>query len=135
MAFTMFRTTIKKFLILFLSAVVLAAGCVETEIREKPETVLPEAKMIEVLTAIQLIEGAISKKILDKNVTKKESPLYYQQAFDKYKITRQQFEESIAYYTENPEEMKAIYEKVLVELSKIKAELQNSTPQDLKEPV
>ncbi|MBL4625923.1 MAG: DUF4296 domain-containing protein [Flavobacteriales bacterium] len=110
-----------------------ATGCSEDSSQEKPSFVLSEKKMIAVLTDIQLVEGAISKKILDKNSTRKESPLYYQKAFEKHTVTREQFDESISYYTENPKEMQAIYEKVLVELSKIKVELQNTKKKTVEE--
>ena len=82
--------------------------------------------MISLLTDIQLIEGAVSKKMIDRAANKKESSRYYRKAFEKHGITRDQFDESINFYTENPKDMQEIYEKVLVELSKIKADLENT---------
>lgn len=87
--------------------------------------VLNEQQLILVLTDVQLIEGAISKKILDKNNNKKDSPHYYEKVFEKHGITQEIFDESITYYSEKPEELEAIYDKVLVELSKKKAQLQS----------
>lgn len=89
--------------------------------------------MVAILTDIQLIEGAVSKKIIDRNASQKESPIYYEKVFEKHEITRQQFSESIAYYSEKPEELQIIYEKVLVELSTIKAELQNTKEKTVEE--
>ncbi len=104
----------------------LFVSCSEKPNRKKPEGLLSEEKMVELLTDIQLIEGAVSKKILDKIDAKKESPIYYQKAFEKHDVTENQFELSIRYYTENPEDLQVIYEDVLIELSKIKAELQKA---------
>ena len=98
-----------------------------------PEGVLPEKKMISVLTDIQLIEGAISKKLIDRSINNKESTRYYAKTFEKHDITRQQFDESLNFYTENPKDLQKIYEKVLVELSKIKAELQNAKKRTVEE--
>lgn len=101
-------------------------SCSEKPDRKIPEGLISEEKMVELLTDIQLIEGAVSKKILNKIDGKKESPLYYQKAFEKHNVTEDQFELSVRYYTENPEVLQAIYEDVLIELSKIKAELQKT---------
>ncbi|MBL4651327.1 MAG: DUF4296 domain-containing protein [Flavobacteriales bacterium] len=118
-------------LILFVSS--LFFGCAEEKTRTKPASVLTGAEMVAILTDIQLIEGAVSKKIIDRNASQKESPIYYEKVFEKHEITRQQFSESIAYYSEKPEELQIIYEKVLVELSTIKAELQNTKEKTVEE--
>ena len=63
-----------------------------------PEGILSEKKMISVLTDIQLIEGAVSKKLIDRSVNNKESHRYYTKVFEKQGITRQQFNESISFF-------------------------------------
>jgi hypothetical protein len=42
--------------------------------------------------------------------------------FETQGITEEQFRSSFAYYSERPEEMKAIYEVVLADLSRLKDE-------------
>ena len=115
-----------RFGILTFIILLMISSCVEDPTRAKPNAVLTEEEMVTILTDIQLIEGAISKKIINRNITKKESPLYYATVFEKHNISQEQFNESISYYSENPEELQAIYEKVLVELNTIKAKLQNT---------
>ena len=73
------------------------------------------------------------KKKETKKANKKESSRYYRKAFEKHEITRDQFDESINFYTENPKDMQEIYEKVLVELSKIKADLENTKKRTVEE--
>ena len=113
-------------LVLSLFIALLIVSCSEKPDRTKHEGLLSEEKMVELLTEIQLIEGAVSKKLLDRIDAKKESPLYYQKAFEKHNVTENQFELSVRYYTDNPEDLQGIYEDVLIELSKIKAELQKT---------
>lgn len=115
----------KKEYIYFL-LICFVLSCTEKATTKIPEGILSEAKMISLLTDIQLIEGAVSKKMIDRAANKKESSRYYRKAFEKHGITRDQFDESINFYTENPKDMQEIYEKVLVELSKIKADLENT---------
>ena len=129
---TLNAAQMKKEHIYFL-LICLILSCSEKPTTAMPEGILSEKKMISVLTDIQLIEGAVSKKLIDRSVNNKESHRYYTKAFEKQGITRQQFDESINFYTENPENMEKIYEKVLVELSKIKAELQNAKKRTVEE--
>ena len=111
----------------------LVLSCSEKPTTAMPEGILSEKKMISVLTDIQLIEGAVSKKLIDRSINNKESTRYYAKTFEKHDITRQQFDESLNFYTENPKDLQKIYEKVLVELSKIKAELQNAKKRTVEE--
>ena len=50
----------------------------------------------------------------------------YNDIFNKYKITKAQFDSSIVYYIKYPKKYKKIYDKVFAEISKMESELKDS---------
>lgn len=77
--------------------------------------------MVSVLTDIHLADGVINTiKIKDKS-TGYLSNKYFELVLDKHKIGRDTFEESLRYYAYHTEELDKIYEKVIVNLSKIES--------------
>jgi hypothetical protein len=51
---------------------------------------------------------------------------YYAELFTEEQITEEQFKRTFQYYAEHPEELKAIYAEILVELDSLK---ENDRPQ------
>jgi len=79
--------------------------------------VLPAETMVNVLTDLHLADATINLE------SKKGMPVeqlcgeYFHTVMDKHGITLEIFEESVLYYTYYANQMDAIYEKVIINLS------------------
>lgn len=85
-----------------------------------PANILGEEQFVKVLTDAYLCEGASGINI--KNVTGIKFDSAY--AFNPLKdngVAKAQFDSTIAYYSNHPKKMKAVYERVLDKLSQIQA--------------
>jgi len=91
-------------------------ACVKHDVK-LPAGYINEQDMVPILVDIHLIEGARSGKLVlgDTN----SLPDYYAKIYEKHNITEAEFKESFAWYTEHPEKLKAVYEEVIVSLSKL----------------
>jgi Domain of unknown function (DUF4296) len=90
---------------------------------EIPSDVLSKDKMTLVLTDIGQVEAQIQSSGLERNdSTKKVAYGYYKSIFQKHKITPEQFRKSFDFYTAHLEMMDAMYDTVIVNLSKRAAE-------------
>jgi Domain of unknown function (DUF4296) len=87
---------------------------------------LPPKVMQKVLLDINLAEGYTSnlKDSLHKAGVKNYDSLgvYYKQIFDHYKITEQQFTESLDWYKNHPSELDTIYNNMLPIVTKWQAQ-------------
>ena len=81
-------------------AVLLAlAACVDKGQVKKPEVLLTEQQMIDVLADSYLIEAELNRrKSVGENVAALQAA-YYQQLFEHYGITDSIFEENMTYYS------------------------------------
>jgi hypothetical protein len=83
--------------------------------------VLPADSMVSLLTDIHIADGVISTiKVKDKSIERLSSK-YFSAVMNKHKIGQDTFEESLRYYAYHAEELDKIYEKVIVNLSKIES--------------
>ncbi len=81
--------------------------------------VVPPSKMVDVLTDLHFADGmgaVVYRKDLDSVHT-------YRWVFDKNKITKAEFDSSMVYYSNRPDKLNQIYEKVLTNLQKRQAEV------------
>ena len=84
-----------------------------------PEGVIPEDTMVPILAEMHLANAYFSVEYTDDSLAYSQAVNYTQkQVLDKYGITFKQFGKTIAYYTDNPEKFKGIYEKVIQQLDK-----------------
>ncbi len=113
----------KKILgVIFFSAL-LFISCSKKE-EKIPDNILSKNKMIQVLVDVHIAEATIQNKYLALNdSTKNIAAGYYINAFDKNKITEQQFRESFLYYSHHLDLLNKIYEEVINELSKRKSHI------------
>lgn len=78
--------------------------------------------MVEVLTDIHLVKAAKQMNmVMDTADTNKSDPFEY--VWKKHHITEDAYNKSLDFYTRNPNVLDSIYENVLNNLSKQKAEL------------
>lgn len=80
--------------------------------------VIAKDTMVAIFTDMHLADAAVQVDGLTNDSMQKTYRLYYQQIFNRYKINTQQFNYSLKYYTQHPEEMDAVYLKVIEELGK-----------------
>lgn len=111
-------------LIIFSAIIILYSSCGRPNSEDfvhKPDNLLEEVKMKEVLVDFHLAEEAIKKESRSK--TKFYSNLYYYSLFEKHNISQADFDSSVAYYIQIPEKFDAIYANVLEELKKLQTKL------------
>jgi len=83
--------------------------------------VIPADSMVSLLTDIHLADAVINNaKVKDKSFEHLSNE-YFSVVMKKHKIGRDTFEESLRYYAYHVEELDKIYEKVIVNLSKIES--------------
>ena len=87
-----------------------------------PQGILCQDTMAEVLTDVHLVKASQQMGvIIDTADTNKLAPFEY--VWKKHHITKEEYEKSLDFYTHNPATLDSIYENVLNNLSKQKAEL------------
>lgn len=95
-----------------LAVVVLLSACDGSNKVKKPEPLLTEQQMIEVLTDSYLIESDLNqRKTVGENVTKLQTA-YYDQLFEHYGINDSILEQNMVYYTHYPEVLERIMDSV-----------------------
>ena len=114
---------------------VLVVACGRKDKGFRPERLLTEHEMIEVMTDVQIIEADINFqksqepghdiddtiKVVPKDFVGM-SRNYYAQLFEHYGITDSIFEQNLRYYTERPAVLEKIMDSVVQRLTKEKVE-------------
>lgn len=109
-----------KFLKVFIIACFLSS-CQNIEEVKKPDNLISEDKMVEVLTELNLLNSAknYNKRILEETGLQPDTYLY-----SKYKIDSLQLAESTTYYAKKYDKFDGIYQKVKQNLEGMKAKLE-----------
>ncbi|MGB0885273.1 MAG: DUF4296 domain-containing protein [Chitinophagales bacterium] len=109
--------------------IILCFACNINEVKT-PKNILDETSMINVLVDIHIADGmAINSKISNAKLLNQVKKLYLESSLEKNNITLEQFEESLTFYETNPELLFQIYEKVMIEISTLEAEV-NGTKEE-----
>lgn len=88
-----------------------------------PKDVISSDTMVDVLTDIHLVKAAQQMgMVLNPNDTGKVSAFEY--VWQKHHITQEEYQKSLNFYTLHPAVLDSIYENVLNNLNKERAELQ-----------
>ena len=101
-------------------------ACVDKSV-QVPEGYIPKEKMVDIMVDIHLVEGARSGTLLLGDTNK--LPDYYARIYEKYGLTEAEFKTNFDWYTQHPQELKAVYEEVIVELSKLEEEIKVKDPE------
>lgn len=101
--------------------ILLFASCQDIEENERPNDLIPENKMVEVLTELSILNSAknYNKRFLEETGFKPEEFL-----LNKYNIDSVQLVESTRYYARNYTQFEVMYEKVQRNLEVLKGELE-----------
>ncbi len=108
----------KRFqIVLFLLVVVLSA-C-DKPIVPKPEKLVREKQMIDMLVDIHLAEATYNKFRYDSIMQNNSSVNFYYSVLAKYEIPDSVFEQSYVYYASQPKNFEKMYRKVMSKLSEM----------------
>ena len=90
-----------------------------------PKNILPVRKMAQVMVDVNLLEASLAQNINTGIKVDTTTASINFEIFKKHSITKQQFQESFDYYTLHADSVDRIYELVLIDLSKMQAEVMN----------
>lgn len=88
-------------------------SCQDIKHTPKPDDLIPEDKMVDVLVDISLLHGARS---YNKTLLEQKGVQPYNYLWEKYRIDSTRFERSSNYYADNPRRYEKIYERVKIRL-------------------
>jgi hypothetical protein len=88
-----------------------------------PSDVLPEEKMAEVMVDVHLLEAALSIGTYNKDNATLQNIHPSSDILKKHGLTKQQYDQSFAFYSSNPKLLAEVYQLVLNDLSKMQAEV------------
>jgi len=105
-------------LLVSLFTVLLLTGCykVNKDVVPPPPHLIPKEKMAEILTDMEIIEGASVYYRGRYPEYQDLSEKYYQVLFNHYGVTKAQIKASLNYYNSRGDEMASIYDRVLKNL-------------------
>jgi hypothetical protein len=96
---------------------------------EKPDQVLDEKEMVDVLVDVHLAEAVLTRVRGKGENVEGLTNAYYQKVFEKHEINKKIFDTSMYYYQQNLGEMDEIYEQVITELNKMEREREQKQKQ------
>ncbi len=103
---------------------VLLSSCAGEGNLDVPDDVIPRDSMVSALMDMHLIEGAkVGQKMMGDTV---KINTYYAKLYQKYGVTKKQFEKSFQFYSEHPDAMNKMYQEVIERLNKIQKEPQRT---------
>ena len=117
-----------KFYRIFIFAL-LFVSCQNVEKVKKPENLISEAKMAEVLTDLSILNSArnYNKRILEETGLKPDEYLY-----EKHGIDSLQLALSNEYYAKNYDRLESIYDRVKTNLEKMQIDLEKMQEEETR---
>ncbi|SHF81362.1 protein of unknown function [Salegentibacter echinorum] len=108
----------KVFLVLLAAG--LASGCQNVRKVEKPDNLIPEDKMVDIIAEISLMQSArnFNKKLFEESGTKPQKYI-----LEKYNVDSLQIKKSSDYYADNVSVYERIYDSVKSRFEKLKVKL------------
>lgn len=91
----------------------------------KPDDLIDRDKLVLVITDMEIAESTIREKLnLGQEIDGLQEEYYYA-IFEKHDITKEQLDNSMAYYKQDLDELNDIYEEVITRLSVMESEVQH----------
>lgn len=109
-----------KFLKIFIITCFLSS-CQNIEEVKKPDNLISEDKMVDVLTELAILNSAKNKNKRDLEATGLQPDTYL---YSKYKIDSLQLAESTTYYAKNYDQFESIYQEVKQNLEVMKSKME-----------
>jgi len=111
--------------------VILLVACDEP-MMPKPEHLIKENQMIDMLVDIHLAEATYNKFRYDSIMKNNSSTNFYYSVLNKYQVPDTVFEQSYVYYASVPKDFEKMYRKVMNKLSEKEQELSGRKEQLLE---
>jgi len=113
-----------RFYTIILLLLVLA-GCYHDAPQESFDMskVISQDSMVSLLTDLQLVDGTVNLRAKEGKPMADYASAYFQKMLDKHAVSKDEFNESIRYYSFYIEKMDEIYEQVIINLSLREAEV------------
>ena len=87
------------FFILIAAVMMVLSGCNDKKkVMKKPPHLINRITLVNILAESYLIESTLQMSVPDTIKKEELARRYYKDLFDRYKITNEQFESSVAYY-------------------------------------
>ncbi len=100
------------------TCLLLLASCADKSKAFKPERILTEQEMMDVMTDVQILEADMNHRKADGKRIDGMAVSYYDQLFEHYGITDSIFKQNLRYYTERPATIEKIMDSVTQRLTK-----------------
>lgn len=97
-------------------------ACSSIEEEQTPESIIPEEQMVSLITEIELTQAFIKLRTTESDSL--NQAVLFQTVFDQLNVTQEEFNESLDFYSEHPQQLEDIYNKVIVSLSEKQASVQ-----------
>jgi len=111
----------KKLLVILVLLVFVITSC-DDSVVPKPENLIKEKQMIDMLVDIHLAQATFTRFRYDSTMTNNSSENFYYSVLDKYHIPDSVFEQSFVYYASVPKNFEKMYHKVMSHLSEMEQE-------------
>lgn len=82
-----------------------------------PKDLLEREQFKEILLQAQLIEARVNHELIVEHISQVPTQQYYAELFEREGVSEAQFTTTFKYYTARPEELQAIYEEIITELT------------------
>jgi len=88
-----------------------------------PKSMLTKDQMVDILTDLQLSEGILTFRRIERLPVANYGESLYSKVIEEHQLTREQLQENIDFYNNDPKLMEKIYDEVLARLNKMQSEL------------
>lgn len=113
---------IRRFIgILGISILLSACADKKQEPLDPPKVLIEEEKMAKILSEVQLVEGYLSQIPYNERGNNDSDYVYFPLLFEKYQVSKADFLDNLAYYSQYEEKIASIYDKSIILLNKLKA--------------
>lgn len=114
-----------KTLILLFTGILFFSSCsLEQKEIIIPDYVITQDSMVHILADVHIQEAIMNQYNQEGRHMKMNPVKQYQLIFDKYKISKERYDSSYQFYLDNPSLLNKIYENVVIELTKMQAEIE-----------
>ncbi len=96
-----------------------------TACNNRPDNVMSQDEMVDFLTDLHKLDGALSVNYYRSTSDSRENVYYYNALLDKYGISKADFDSSLVWYVSNPKRFNNIYTQVVVNLTQFEAEVKS----------
>ncbi|MDB4584490.1 DUF4296 domain-containing protein [Draconibacterium sp.] len=86
---------------------------------EKPENLIKEKKMIDMLVDIHIAEATYRHMQYDSTIRNSSSANFYYSILDKHQVPDSVFEKSFVFYASSPKQFEKMYQDVMNKLSQV----------------